>query len=300
MIRDAENRHMPVMLKAAVELLNPQPGAVIVDGTVGLAGHSLAIVERLGNTGRLIAIDQDAAALKIAAERLTAFAERCLFAQGNFSRLKELLAGLCIASVDGILLDIGVSSLQLDDYARGFNVRQEGPLEMRMDPSQGQTASDLVNRLSEREIEQIIREYGEERHSRRIARAIVQQRERQPIITTRELSLLILRCVGPRGRQDRIHPATRTFQALRIAVNRELEVLTEGLAQGYAVLRPQGRFVVIGFHSLEDRIVKNTFRAWGDNGMARALTKKPLRPSPEEIENNHRSRSARLRAVERI
>ncbi len=283
--------HEPVMVAEVLRFLTPGPGKLIVDATVGTGGHAEAILER---GARLIGIDRDPSALDLARRRLARFEGRCRLVQGNFRDLEGILAGLDAGPVDGVLFDLGVSSAQLGDAGRGFSFLKEGPLDMRMDPSQPLTAHEIVNRWPEWEIARILREYGEERYARRIARAIVRAR---PIETTTELAEVVARCYPP-GRH-RIHPATRTFQALRIAVNDELSALREGLLAAIRALRPGGTVVTISFHSLEDRIVKRTLRQRWIAGEVEILTKKPLVPSAEEVARNPRARSAKLRAARR-
>lgn len=284
--------HRPVLLAEVVGFLAPAPGKLIVDATCGTGGHTQALLER---GARVVALDRDPQALALARERLAAFQARLQLVKGDFRRLRELLASLEINEVDGVLFDLGVSSLQLDTPARGFSFREEAPLDMRMDPSQSRTAGELVNRLPEEELARILWEYGEERYARRIARAIVRARDKAPIESTTELARLVARCYPP-GRH-RIHPATRTFQALRIAVNDELSALEEGLSQAVELLRPGGVICVISFHSLEDRIVKHRFREWAAAGRLELLTRKPTRPSSAEVAENPRARSAKLRAA---
>ena len=291
--------HIPVMPQEVMALLNLQPGGIAVDGTVGLAGHALLMAERLGPGGHLIGIDLDTASSAEAKGRLSGFDLKADFLQGNFKDIGRLLAAIKVQAADGILLDLGISSFQLDDAQRGFAFSREGPLDMRMDAAQGAPAADLVNRRSEAELAQIIGEYGEDRFAKRIAKAIVYRRAQEKITNTAQLADIILRAL-PRGyTRGKIHPATRAFQALRIAVNDELGSLAKGLEQCFNVLKPGGRLCVIAFHSLEDRIVKNTFRRWTQEGNAQALTKKPLQCSLAESETNPRSRSARVRAVQR-
>lgn len=250
----------------------------------------------------MIALDQDQQALESARRRLVRFGDRVTYVHGNFSRLTEHLRTVGVEQVDGIVMDLGVSSPQLDRAERGFSFGQDGPLDMRMDQSRDLTAADLVNRLPEAELADVIYRYGEERLSRRIARAIVRVRAESPIRTTAQLVDVIRGAVPAAYRYGRIHCATRTFQALRIAVNRELDVLTEALPQAAAALAPGGRLAVISFHSLEDRIVKHTFRAWShaDGSAMRVLTKKPVEPTEEECATNPRARSAKMRVVERV
>jgi 16S rRNA (cytosine1402-N4)-methyltransferase len=286
--------HVPVMRDEVVHWLDPQPGAVLVDGTLGGGGHSRALAERLGDSGVVVALDRDPAAIDAAMRNLAGWRIRPV--QANFADLPEVLAELDIETVDGIVLDLGLSSDQLSDESRGFSFSSAGPLDLRFDPAQGEPAARLVNRLSAQKLADLIFEYGEERFSRRIARAIEERRRRGPIETAAELAELI-RAVVPRfhgGR--RIHPATRTFQALRIAVNDEIKSLATALRRMPDCLRPEGRLVVIGFHSLEDRLVKEAFR--GDPRY-RALVKKPIRPGPDEVSVNPRARSAKLRVAAR-
>ncbi|HIE47408.1 TPA: 16S rRNA (cytosine(1402)-N(4))-methyltransferase RsmH [Candidatus Bipolaricaulota bacterium] len=284
--------HEPVLVREVVELLSPAPGKLICDATCGTGGHAEAILAR---GAELVGLDKDPQALALARERLAKFGPRARLLHADFRELREALAPLGITEVHGILFDLGLSSLQLDSPARGFSFREDAPLDMRMDPCQDLTAAELVNRLPEPELARILWEYGEERYARRIARAIVRARDKAPIRTTGELAHLVARCYPPG--KHRIHPATRTFQALRIAVNDELTALREGLAQAVPLLAPGGVVCVISFHSLEDRIVKHLFRARAATGRLELLTKKPLRPSAEEVASNPRARSAKLRAA---
>ncbi|MBI3621975.1 MAG: 16S rRNA (cytosine(1402)-N(4))-methyltransferase RsmH [Nitrospirae bacterium] len=297
--------HRPVMVTEVLEWLRPRAGGCYLDGTVGEGGHAEAILEASAPTGRLIGFDRDPHALAIARERLAGYGARCLLTHGDYREIDDRLPDLGIEAVDGILLDLGISSLQLDQPERGFSFRADGPLDMRFDPSQGMTAADLVARCSEEELERWLREYGEERWARRIARAIVRQREREPVLTTQQLVSVIERAVPPPARYGRIHPATRTFQALRIVVNRELDELGETLERLVARLAACGRLCVLTYHSLEDRIVKHRFRALAAAARGGAepgltvLTKRPLRPALDEVEANPRARSAKLRVIER-
>jgi len=286
--------HEPVLLAEAMELLAVRPGGLYVDGTAGLGGHAQAILERCAPDGRLIAVDRDAETLAEAARRLAPFGDRVRFVHADYREIPRLLG---TEEPDGVLLDLGVSSAQLDDAARGFSFQAEGPLDMRMDRSQGTTAADAVNRLDEEELASVIYRFGEERRSRRIARAIVETRRRSPLATTTDLAAIVRRSSRTSGRPG-LDPATRTFQALRIYVNRELEELGAALGAIARRLAPGGRFAVIAFHSLEDREVKQCFRGLATEGF-RLLTKKPLRPGDDETRRNPRSRSARLRGVER-
>lgn len=291
--------HQPVMTAEVLEYLQPRPGITLVDATVGTAGHSVALMPRLLPDGTLIALDRDAEALAQARERLREFAPRVRFLHGNYRKLRALLQELGIPRVAGILLDLGVSSVQLERPERGFSFAHEAPLDMRMDQTQPLTAERLVNSASEAELARILQVYGEERFARRIARRLVQERRVRPIRTTGQLSRLTVGALPPSARHGRIHAATRTFQALRMAVNQELEGLEEFLPQLPDLLEPGGRAVILSFHSLEDRAVKQAFAQGARNGAWRLLTKKPLRPGDEECARNPRARSAKLRAVER-
>src|SRR5215472_11938253 len=295
--------HVSVLLEPAIEFLAVRRGGTYIDATLGLGGHSWEIAKRLGREGRLIGFDKDPAALERARERLSspppelaADWPKVELVHASFAEVAEHVAP---ASVDGLLADLGVSSMQLEDAARGFSFQAEGPLDMRMNPQSGLTAEQVVNRFDERELADAIYEFGEERRSRRIARAIVRAR---PIHSTAQLAAVISAAARPMNQAERrIHPATRTFQAIRILVNRELEDERELLSESEAprILKPGGRLVIISFHSLEDRIVKDALRDGVREGCYRALTKKPLIADEEEIELNPRSRSAKLRAAER-
>jgi 16S rRNA (cytosine1402-N4)-methyltransferase len=286
--------HVPVMLDEVLRWLDPRPGAVLVDGTLGGGGHSRALAERLGDSGLVVALDCDPAAIHAATQNLAGWRIRPVHA--NFADLPEVLAELDIPTVDGIVLDLGLSSDQLSDESRGFSFSSGGPLDLRFDPARGEPAARLVNRLSAARLADLIFEYGEERYSRRIARAIEERRRRGPIETAAELAELI-RAVVPRFQGGRrIDPATRTFQALRIAVNDEIKSLATALRRIPDCLRPEGRLAVISFHSLEDRLVKEAFR---NDPRYRALVKKPIRPGPDEVSVNPRARSAKLRVAAR-
>ena len=286
--------HVPVLSKEAIDFLNVRRGGTYIDATVGLGGHSYEIAKRLGAPGHLIGFDKDPAALERAHEKLKALDEppQITLIHGSFAEVAERIAP---ASLDGLIADLGVSSLQLGDAARGFSFQADGPLDMRMNPMSGDTAEQVVNHLDERELADVIYEFGEERRSRRIARAIVRSR---PIRTTKQL-VEVISTAARSMKHERIHPATRTFQALRIFVNRELDDLKALLEATPRVLKPGGRLVVISFHSLEDRIVKDVLRGGKDKYFS-VLTKKPQTASEEEIENNPRSRSAKMRAAERM
>jgi 16S rRNA (cytosine1402-N4)-methyltransferase len=286
-------RHVPVLPAEVLEYLAPAPGQTLVDATAGAGGHSRLLVERLLPGGRLIALDRDPAMLELARPRLEGLPATLVHA--NFDRVRLVLDELAIGRVDGLLADLGVCSDQLDDARRGLSFQQAGPLDMRLDPAQGEPAAALLRRLSERDLADLIFQYGEERFSRRIARKIVEVRRRTPLETTEQLAELVRRCVPrPRGPRPAIDPATRVFQALRIAVNGELDALDRLLAALPACLKPGGRAVVISFHSLEDRRVKQAFRV---KELWEVLTRKPVQAGEEETRNNPRARSAKLRAA---
>ena len=307
--------HVPVLLKEAIDFLAVQRGGTYIDATVGLGGHSYEIAKRLGAPGHLIGLDKDPVALEIARKKLVVGDSSLRSAQGELRAadgepdwptitllnrsFAEIAKGQRPATIDGVLADVGVSSLQLDDSTRGFSFQADGPLDMRMDPRGERTAEQVVNHLDERQLADVIYEFGEERRSRRIARAICRSR---PIRSTAHLADVISAAARPmNSEQRRIHPATRTFQALRIFVNRELDDLRALLEAAPRVLKPGGRVVVISFHSLEDRIVKDAFREGGiKDKYFRVLTKKPVTASEEEQDRNPRARSAKLRAAERV
>jgi 16S rRNA (cytosine1402-N4)-methyltransferase len=291
--------HVPVLRTEALAFLRPERGGLFVDCTVGLGGHAEALIE--AGATRILGLDRDTQALASARARLASYGDRVELVHADFRSVDEVLGGRGIDTVDGALADLGVSSLQFDGPGRGFSFQRDEPLDMRMDTTSGETAADLVGRSTERELADAIYAFGEERHSRRIAKAIVRARREQPIETTGQLAAIVRRASGHRGYQ-RIDPATRTFQALRIWVNRELEGLDRFLETIVRRLRAGARLVVISFHSLEDRIVKHTFKALanGANAAVALLTKKPVVASDEEIERNPRARSAKLRAAERI
>ena len=305
-----ENTHQPVLLVETLKVLKPEGSEIFVDATLGLGGHTEKILKDFNET-QVLGIDQDAEAIEIAKRRLQQFGNRIEIVHANFSDIKQILAETEFEKVDGILADLGVSSLQFDSAERGFSFRFDAPLDMRMDAeSETETAADLLAALSEFEIARIIYEYGEERKSRRIASRVVWKRERgEPIETTKQLADLVEKAVG-RGKQDKTHPATRTFQALRIAVNGELEILEQFIRDSVDVLKKGGRLAVITFHSLEDRIVKQTFQklagkcfcpprlpqcTCGAKREIEILTRKPIVPTEQETEINPRARSAKLR-----
>lgn len=290
--------HQPALLRETLEFLAPAPGETFVDATLGGAGHAIEIAKRIGSNGMLIGIDRDASFLEQARKKLGNCECRISIVQGNFENLRGILKKLNVECIDGLLMDLGLSSMQLETGERGFSFSLDGPLDMRMDMEIGQPAGHYLKHLSEKSLTSILQTYGEERYARKIARAIVQARQRQPIATTSNLVNVILRAV-PR-RPGRIHPATRVFQALRILVNRELECLANALRGVEDVMKPGARIAVISFHSLEDRVVKNAFREKGNAGVFEVLTRKPVTASEEEARLNPRSRSAKLRAAKRI
>ena len=286
--------HVPVLLKEAIDFLAVKRGGTVIDATEGLAGHSFEIAKRLGAPGHLIGLDKDLAALAIAQKKLIfEDAPAITLIHASFAELGQRFPS---PIADGLLADIGVSSLQFDDVARGFSFQADGPLDMRMNTQSGQTAEQVVNQLDEVTLANLIYEFGEERRSRRIARAIVRSR---PIRTTAQLAEIVSAAARPM-KHERIHPATLTFQALRIFVNRELDDLKDLLQAAPQILKPGGRLVVISFHSLEDRIVKDSLRDGVRLGHYKLLTKKPVTPGEEEIDRNPRARSAKLRAAEKI
>lgn len=308
--------HLTVLLHEAVESLNPQNGGVYVDCTLGGGGHTQLILEKSSPSGKVIGIDQDRSTLQQTAVKLERYRNegRLLLVHANFDRVGAVVAGFGFEHVNGIIFDLGFSSFQMDDPARGFSFRHDAPLDMRMDESQTTTAADLVNSLPEDELYRILRDYGEERWAGRIARKICERRQVQPFLTTGDLVQTIISAY-PAKNQDGTHPARRTFQALRIAVNRELERLSEAIRQAVDLLAPEGRIAVISFHSLEDRIVKNFFKLEASRCICppelpvcqcdhqvrlKIITKKPIIPSPAEVAANPRARSAKLRVAERV
>ena len=305
--------HIPVLVKEVVRLLDLKRGGIYVDGTVGDGGHAEVILSQL-REGRLIGIDRDADAISYARQRLKKYENILTLIQGNFGKIEDILLKLRIEKVDGFLLDLGVSSSQLDNPKRGFSFRFEGPLDMRMEKEGLLTAFQLVNNLSSRELASILRRFGEEKLAGLVAKNIVKHRKKKKIETTTQLAEIIGEVI-PSGKR-KTHPATKTFQALRIAVNNELDLLQDGLEGGLKFLKSSGRFVIISYHSLEDRIVKHTFLKWarschcppslpvcccgGKKEMVKILTSTPIGPSKDEMDRNPRSRGAKLRAVERL
>lgn len=308
-------QHVPVMRDAAVDLLRCGTGGRYVDGTVGGGGYAEAILAKSAPDGVLVALDWDVDAIERVRRRFHGEEGRLYLERANYADLSEVLEKLDLGPVDGIVLDLGVSSFQLEDSSRGFSFMNDGPLDMRMDRGFPETAADLVNFLPEKELARLIYELGEERYSRRIARTIVLRRKTAPFRSTVDLAQTVASVMPKTKERLRIHPATRTFQALRIAVNREFEALQRFLSSVLGILSPGGRVVVVSFHSLEDRMVKQAFREWakrcrcpldeprcrcGGQPLVKLLTKKALRPSEAEIDANPRSRSAKLRAVEKL
>jgi len=291
--------HKSVLLDSVLSHLNLVQGQIVLDATVGSGGHSETILKRISPNGLLIGLDQDPEALKRAAKRLEAVGGKFVLKHFNFRFLDEALSSLNLKQVNAVLLDVGVSSDQLQASDRGFSFMREGPLDMRMDPTQDQTAEHLIYGLSERELIQIFGELGEERYAGRIARKIVQERSKRSIKTTFDLKKIVEETVPSAYRFGRIHPATRIFQALRIAVNDELNALKEALPKAFGSLKPGGRLAVISFHSLEDRIVKQYFVQEKNLGSGKIMTKKPIEATEDELKDNPRSRSAKLRVIER-
>lgn len=304
--------HVPVLLDEVLDFLRHLPSGTFVDCTVGLGGHARAILEQIQPSAGLIAIDADAAALREARKTLAPYEDKVMYVRSNYRKLSETLQRLGVRDVAGILFDLGLSSAQLQDPLKGFSFSRGGPLDMRFDRRQPLTAADIVNRYPEKDLVRILREFGEERSAKRIASLILRRRKESPISSTDELARLVASATPPR--RTRIHPATRTFQALRVAVNDELGALSEALPQAIEALCPGGRLICLSYHSLEDRIVKQTFREFekgcicppsfpvcqcGRVSQVEVLTRKPIRPSEAEIRKNPRSRSARMRVCEK-
>lgn len=292
-----EPQHQSVLVKEVIEHLDLPKKKTVVDATLGLGGHASVILENLPDNGKLIAFDADDLHLKLAQKKLKTFKDRATLVHSNFVQLQEQLKQLKIKQIDAILFDLGLASPHVDDSTRGFSFLREGPLDMRFDSAQKKTAEEIVNTVSEKELIRIFQEYGEEKRARKIAQEIVKTRKRKPYKTTTQLATMIEKLVH---REGHIHPATRVFQALRIAVNNELDVLQEALTQALTLLKPKGRVAVISYHSLEDRIVKRFFKAHSAAGTLHIITKKPLIPSEEELSKNPRSRSAKLRVAQKL
>ena len=309
-----EFKHKSVLLDETIESLNIKPNGIYVDGTLGGGGHSYEIAKRLTDGGRLIGIDQDEDAIRAAKERLSEFADRVTIVRDNYCNMPKVLDELGISKVDGILLDIGVSSYQLDEAERGFTYKQDAPLDMRMDQRQEMTAKDIVNGYSEEDLYRIIRDYGEDKFAKNIAKHIVQARQIKPVETTFELDEIVKAAIPMKFRATGGHPAKKTFQAIRIELNRELEVLDESIDAMTDLLNDNGRLCIITFHSLEDRIVKTRFRknenpctcppdfpvcVCGKKPKGKVITRKPIVPDEEELEENKRAKSSKLRVFER-
>ena len=309
-----EFQHKSILLTECMDGLSIKPDGIYVDGTLGGGGHSFHILERLGERGRLIGIDQDEDAIKAATKRLEAYENKVTIVRDNYEHFQTILSTLSIPKVDGILLDLGVSSYQFDEADRGFSYRFDAPLDMRMDRRQDFTAKDLLNSYSEAELYRIIRDYGEDKFAKNIAKHIVREREKKPIETTLELSEIISHAIPMKMRVQGGHPAKKTFQAVRIALNRELEVLEESIEEMIKALKPKGRLCIITFHSLEDRIVKKAFRtaedpcicpkdfpicSCGRKSLGTVISRKAICPTALEMEENPRSKSAKLRIFER-
>lgn len=307
-------KHTSVLLEETIEGLNIKPGGIYVDGTLGGGGHSREIAARLGDGGRLIGIDQDEAAIEAAGKRLSEFGDKVSIVRSNYRNTKAVLASLGITGIDGMMLDLGVSSYQLDTQERGFSYRFDTPLDMRMDTSQSLTAREIINQYDEMELFRVIRDYGEEKFAKNIAKHIVQAREKKPIETTGELNEIIRASIPAKMRAEGGHPSKRTFQAIRIECNKELEVLKDSLNELIDLLNPGGRLCIITFHSLEDRIVKMAFKqaanpctcppsfpvcVCGKVSQGKVITGKPILPGEEEREENPRSKSAKLRIFEK-
>ena len=293
--------HIPVLLDEIIEHLNLKPGDKILDATIGCAGHASEIIKRIQPDGLLIGIDQDLEVIKIAQQNLSNFDSKLFkIVKSNFSNLDQVLLSCNLEKINGAMFDIGISSLQIDSPLRGFSIKDDGPLDMRMDLSQKLTAYDVVNRYPEKDIADVLFYYGEERRSRKVARYIKEARHKKKIQTTKELADIVLRALKPAKGFKRVHPATKTFQAIRIEVNKELDVITKALEKIVDFLEEGARVCVISFHSLEDRIVKNFFREQAKENRLKIITKKPLTATDEELSINPRSRSAKLRVAQKV
>lgn len=310
-----EFAHKSVLLQEVIDSLNVQPDGIYVDGTLGGAGHAYEVCRSLGPDGRMIGIDQDEDAIAAATKRLADFKDQVTIVRSNYEAMKDVIHDLGIERVNGITLDLGVSSYQLDAAERGFSYREDAPLDMRMDNRQEVTAATVVNEYTESELFQVIRKYGEDKFAKNIAKHIVQERQKEPVLTTGRLAEIVDQSIPMKFKKQGGHPAKRTFQAIRIEVNRELTVLEDHISEMIDLLAPGGRFCIITFHSLEDRIVKNAFRTaqdpctcppdfpvcvCGKKSKGKVLTRKPVLPSEKELEENSRSKSAKLRVFEHI
>ncbi|MEE1085844.1 MAG: 16S rRNA (cytosine(1402)-N(4))-methyltransferase RsmH [Schaedlerella sp.] len=308
-------KHVSVLLNETVDGLDIKPDGIYVDGTLGGGGHAYEVCKRLNDKGRFVGIDQDAAAIEAASDRLKDFGEKVTIIRSNYCEMKSQLKNIGIEKVDGIVIDLGVSSYQLDTVDRGFSYRFDAPLDMRMDQRQQITARDIINTYSEAELFRVIRDYGEDKFAKNIAKHIVKEREKAPIETTEQLNEVIRHAIPMKVRKNTGHPSKKTFQAIRIELNHELDVLRDTLDDMIEMLNPGGRVCIITFHSLEDRIVKSAFRknenpctcpshfpvcVCGNKSKGKVITKKPILPGEEELENNSRSKSAKLRIFERV
>lgn len=295
-----EGFHIPVMLTEALDYLNLRQGNIIVDATIGTGGHTLKILEHILPGGRLIGIDKDLESLAIAKERLHNFSDASELVHGNFMDIDDILKKLNLKKIDGILFDLGLSSFQLGDPKRGFSFQYEGPLDMRLDRTSFISAYDLINNLNQDELSSLLWNFGQERWHNRIAHLLVKEREKHPVTTTLELKDIVIRAIPYKYKYYRIHPATRTFLGIRIAVNRELETLQIAINKAIEFLNKSARICAISFHSLEDRIVKLSFRRLASQGLIKIITPKPKRPKPEEVKENPLCRSAKLRVAQRL
>ncbi len=303
MAKEENPSHIPVLKEKLIEILEPQPGQTVIDCTVGAAGHCLGILEKTKGNIKLIAIDIDPHAIELAKRNLKQYSDNIIFVNANFGRIYDIIKELNISAPDIIYADLGVSSMQLDNPERGFSFRADGKLDMRMNPELPKTAADIINSMKEQELADLIFKYGEETKSRKIAKLICQARRNQRIESTAKLAQIICQALGfstDRLARQRIHPATKTFQALRIAVNNELGNLETLLNSIPKILKSSGRFAVISFHSLEDRIIKENFKQNEAKNIYRILTPKPIKPDQNEILRNPRARSAKLRAIQKI
>jgi len=292
--------HLPVLLNEVMDHLDPGPGDVVLDATLGGGGHAIEVLKRITPGGRLIAVEKDPEAIERTKGRLEGFRENVTYVNDDFRNIDLILDRLGVSGLSGAVFDLGISSFQVDDPRRGFSFLKDGPLDMRFDTAQKLTARDVIGRAGGEELADIIREYGEERHAKLIARAICAAREKGPITTTAELAGIIIRAAGGKYGKQKINPAARTFQAIRICVNDELAAVKEGVGKALDRLEPGGKICVISFHSLEDRIVKVLFKEASRGGRARIITRKPVTPGEEEVGSNPRSRSAKLRVAEKI
>lgn len=292
--------HSPVLLYEAIDFLNLKKGGIVLDATLGGGGHALEILKRIIPGGKLIAIDKDQEAIERAQACLKEFGDKVVYVKGDFRDVNAILGREGIDVLDGAIFDLGISSFQIDEEGRGFSFLKNGPLDMRFDKEQKLVAGDVVNKFGKEELSRILREYGEERYALRIAGAIISGRKKKKIERTLELADIICKAAGWKYRNQRLHPATRSFQALRIYVNKELEALSVALEKTISFLRPKARICVISFHSLEDRIVKNVFCGKARQGELKLITKKPVSPGEKELASNSRARSAKLRTAEKI